>query len=315
MSAQAIAAEVWTQRRRRAADLAARWPFAGEVLRFYGAVLVVQEQIYERASSQAGAIASLARYIAETAVPPVRGVAASQGPERLARGVAEALPGTAIDIPRWTDAVGRWLSGQALPPVDRFVVRAAAEPVLRALGRPPGAGAPGSGTDTERRCPRCGGPPQLALLAPTGEDLVAPRRMLECARCTERWPYPRMTCPGCGEDEPSRLPIFSEEGAQGGPDGVIVRGAAGAAGGTAPGGRAAEPGPAGAAAGGSGAAGPRFPHLAVGGCRTCGGYLVTVDVSRDGRAVPVVDEMGAIPLDLYAREQGLRKIVPNLMGL
>jgi len=30
--------------------------------------------------------------------------------------------------------------------------------------------------------------------------------------------------------------------------------------------------------------------------------------------VPVVDELAAIPLDLYAREQGFSKITPNLMG-
>ena len=31
-------------------------------------------------------------------------------------------------------------------------------------------------------------------------------------------------------------------------------------------------------------------------------------------AVPVVDEMAALPLDLYAVEQGFAKITPNLMG-
>jgi hypothetical protein len=28
----------------------------------------------------------------------------------------------------------------------------------------------------------------------------------------------------------------------------------------------------------------------------------------------VVDEMAALPLDLYAREHGFTKIIPNLMG-
>ena len=32
-------------------------------------------------------------------------------------------------------------------------------------------------------------------------------------------------------------------------------------------------------------------------------------------AVPIVDELAAVPLDLYAREQGKHKIVPNLMGM
>jgi len=28
----------------------------------------------------------------------------------------------------------------------------------------------------------------------------------------------------------------------------------------------------------------------------------------------MVDELAALPLDLYARERGYRKIIPNLMG-
>jgi FdhE protein len=58
----------------------------------------------------------------------------------------------------------------------------------------------------------------------------------------------------------------------------------------------------------------QFPHARVDGCQTCHKYLLTFDLRRDTRAVPVVDEIAALPLDLYAREQGLTKITPNLMG-
>jgi FdhE protein len=58
----------------------------------------------------------------------------------------------------------------------------------------------------------------------------------------------------------------------------------------------------------------RFPHVRVDGCQTCQKYLLTLDLRRDTRAVPVVDEIAALPLDLYARDQGLTKIAPNLMG-
>jgi formate dehydrogenase maturation protein FdhE len=57
-----------------------------------------------------------------------------------------------------------------------------------------------------------------------------------------------------------------------------------------------------------------FPHLRVDGCASCGQYLLTVELAKDARAVPVVDELAAIPLDLYARDRGLRKVTPNLMG-
>jgi formate dehydrogenase maturation protein FdhE len=42
--------------------------------------------------------------------------------------------------------------------------------------------------------------------------------------------------------------------------------------------------------------------------------LLNVDLLADPAAVPLVDEMSALPLDLYAREKGFAKITPNLMG-
>ena len=58
----------------------------------------------------------------------------------------------------------------------------------------------------------------------------------------------------------------------------------------------------------------RFPHARVDGCATCRRYLLTFDLRRDSRAVPIVDELACLPLDLYARDQGFTKISPNLMG-
>ena len=58
----------------------------------------------------------------------------------------------------------------------------------------------------------------------------------------------------------------------------------------------------------------QLKHIRVDGCRTCGKYLLTFDLRRDARAVPIVDELAALPLDLYARDQGLTKITPNLLG-
>jgi len=58
----------------------------------------------------------------------------------------------------------------------------------------------------------------------------------------------------------------------------------------------------------------KFPHIRVDGCRTCRRYLLTFDLRRDTRAIPIVDELAALPLDLYATDQGLTKITPNLLG-
>ena len=58
----------------------------------------------------------------------------------------------------------------------------------------------------------------------------------------------------------------------------------------------------------------RLPHVRVDGCQTCRKYLLTFDLRRDTRAVPVVDEIAALPLDLYATDQGFTKITPNMLG-
>jgi formate dehydrogenase maturation protein FdhE len=58
----------------------------------------------------------------------------------------------------------------------------------------------------------------------------------------------------------------------------------------------------------------QFLHVRVDGCESCHRYLLTFDLRRDTRAVPVVDELAALPLDLYAIDQGLTKITPNLLG-
>jgi len=59
---------------------------------------------------------------------------------------------------------------------------------------------------------------------------------------------------------------------------------------------------------------PLFPHLRIAACATCRRYLIEVDMERDARAVPEVDELAALPLDLYAADEGLTKVTPNLMG-
>jgi formate dehydrogenase maturation protein FdhE len=59
----------------------------------------------------------------------------------------------------------------------------------------------------------------------------------------------------------------------------------------------------------------RLPHLRADGCETCRRYVITVDLRRDPEAVPIVDELVALPLDLYVQERGFTKVVPNLMAI
>jgi len=58
-----------------------------------------------------------------------------------------------------------------------------------------------------------------------------------------------------------------------------------------------------------------LPHVRVECCDTCKRYLKTVDLTKTGIAEPVVDEIAAVPLDLWAQERGYTKLQPNLMQL
>jgi|SRR5579864_2179907 len=56
-------------------------------------------------------------------------------------------------------------------------------------------------------------------------------------------------------------------------------------------------------------------HVRVEACDTCRHYIKTIDLTKNGKAVPVVDELAAVPLSLWAEEHGYTKLHPNLMGL
>jgi FdhE protein len=60
---------------------------------------------------------------------------------------------------------------------------------------------------------------------------------------------------------------------------------------------------------------PTFDHLRVDACDTCQHYLKTVDLTRLGIAVPIVDEVAGAALDLWAIEHAYQKIELNLVGL
>jgi hypothetical protein len=174
------------------------------------------------------------------------------------------------------DGLAGWLAGADLAPVDRYLARASLRPALEALGERAGdACAAGEGGDGAV-CPRCGGPPQASCVAATGESLVSGGRSLLCARCGSSWACSRSVCPACGESGEARLTTYAERWGSDAP--------------------------------------PLLPHLRIAACETCRRYLIEVDLERDPRAVPEVDELVALPLDLHATDQGLTKVTPNLMG-
>jgi len=106
--------------------------------------------------------------------------------------------------------VETWLDDVALvEPRLGFWVRVAAGPVLE-------TGATGVAIPDEWKgaaCPVCGGQPQASAIAEeSGEFMAGSPRSLVCGRCAAWWPYPRVTCAICGEEDPRLMESFLVEG-------------------------------------------------------------------------------------------------------
>lgn len=272
----------WAGRRLRADELRTRHPFAAELLTLYLALLPAQEDAWTRAREGPPPAEELPEWAAARVLPAVVQATVAAGPPALGEAARSRLAEGA-----GTDALAGWLAGADLEAVDRYLARASLGPVLEALGERAGAAcAPARDAAQAELCPCCGALPQLSWVAASGDELVSGPRSLVCSRCASSWSFSRTICPACGESEEARLSMFAEHWH--GP--VNGNGKA------------------------DGERQPVFPHVRIAGCSTCSRYLIEVDMARDARAVPEVDELAALPLDLYAGDEGLTKLTPNLMG-
>jgi Protein involved in formate dehydrogenase formation len=273
----------WVNHRRRAEVLRERFPFAAEMLTLYLALLDVWDEGWDLVRDDRPEAESLPQWTVERVLPGVVKATEAAGPEPLATAARGLIEAGGLVGP-----LAAWLRGEELPPVERYLARAALFAPL-AAGDADAACADDPSPRGVHRCPHCDG-------------LVSGRRHLVCARCGRSWSYSASSCPSCGETTGSKRTVYAER--QDGP--VVGRGPGGGVGVRRGGDEsaldvAAEPA-------------STFPHLRVEACAACQRYVIDVDLSRDPQAVAEVDELAALPLDLYATEHGLTKITPNIMG-
>src|SRR5262245_43759197 len=162
LEVRAAAMERWAQRRKRAQELGERYPFAAQLLEFYGALLDVQEPAFLAALDRRPPPETLARYAADRVLPAVVEVTVARGPESLRMASAARHEAGRLEALIW-----EWLAGRDQSAVDRYLARAAAGPLLEALGDAAGAACPGP--RAPRSCPTCGGLPQVACFEATEE--------------------------------------------------------------------------------------------------------------------------------------------------
>jgi formate dehydrogenase maturation protein FdhE len=59
----------------------------------------------------------------------------------------------------------------------------------------------------------------------------------------------------------------------------------------------------------------QFPYIRMEICETCKTYTKAIDLTKDGLAIPEVDDVASVALDLWAQEKGYTRFQANLLGL
>lgn len=288
----------WTERSERAERLSEEHPEASAALDFYVRLLEIQEPLSEhrklarwrdRIAAPAGSggpALRLERLPVDDLVGKFRGFVGELVPAAtsvlapVGRQLAEGRDGLA------SRTLGGFLAGGSLeePAAEldctafqlAFFPRAFVQPLAEGLAERPADGEPTpweaeepGGDDAARtECPACGHLPVAGLIV--DEPAVEGRRRLVCSLCATAWPFPRLTCPACGETEAEHLGHHVAES---------------------------------------------WPHLRVEECETCRRYLKTADLRENGNAVPVVDDIASLELDVWADDRELNKIRRNLLGI
>jgi FdhE protein len=191
--------------------------------------------------------------------------AAEHGPPALAEAArARAAEDGATAVARLLG----WWNGDEVAAAD-YLSRALLRPYVEMLAelRIPPACPHHSG-----HCPFCGGGAWIASRrSEVGEGgAEGAQRRLGCALCGGDWLVGRILCPGCGEADPLKLPVFQGE---------------------------------------------THTTVRIEACETCRGYVKSIDLTRDARPIPEVDDLVSLAMDLWAAEEGFTRIEPGLAGI
>lgn len=195
----------WTMRIARIRELYKLVPNLA-ALDFYRKVLEFQASVSRQFQVAAKPAISIRDQIDVSSLaavlPSILELSEKHGPELL-RSEARDF-GAAGEEARRAALVAVLAKNSTLDAIQDFFARACVQPVAENLQiqLPKDAHYIGS------VCPICGGLPQMAVLKPEGEGAS---RSLLCSVCLCEWPFRRVICPWCSEEDKERLPRYLSE--------------------------------------------------------------------------------------------------------
>jgi FdhE protein len=206
----------WQRRIARAEKLGAEYSFASEILRFYSAILRFQARFYAEVEPSIVP----ARGNSENAEPFARPLPASlagrfgellsvvrnSGPESLRRSARELEDSGEASHLRLLESF--WQEGGMASRAtgsDDFFARAFLQPYAAALRARSNLRWTGPAPFA---CPFCKRKPSVGILRPMGDGGL---RSLVCSFCLAEWEFRRIVCPGCGEEDYKKLPVYTAE--------------------------------------------------------------------------------------------------------
>lgn len=198
--------ESWDTRIKRAEELASRAEPTKEILTFYSKLLLAQKEVDEFLRSRRGWLPSGS--LAED-LPMVRGclpdflrAVEANGSKVLAEEARELISAasTTVDeilLEHWRDPFATQFFAKAfLQPYARWLAESGRQPTDRVF------------ENNDKRCPFCGGVPQVSFLQIREATSESGNRDLVCATCTTNWSFRRVACSHCGEESPTKLGYF-----------------------------------------------------------------------------------------------------------
>ena len=231
-----VAKTAWQQRIRRAEVLASQHSFAAEILGFYVHIARFQEGLYRDIESHCADGRSSQRGRSSAGVPPavLQGrawasrplpgqqdagatipellasfpqflvVVEQHGPERLAQ-VARELRGHPASA--WSEMLNAVWSDNAEPPSnpEGFLAFTFLQPYTEFVRSQSQLHLEGY---SHSLCPFCNRKPALGVLRPLGDGA---QRRLMCGFCLAEWEFRRVVCPGCGQEDHAKLPVYTAE--------------------------------------------------------------------------------------------------------